>query len=233
MSMHGRVALAVVFGLALAGCSGSSNPPTCSFADPAQLASSKWPKFRADRLNTGTVNNLSVSLNARMQWMFPEAGEPPKGSFIASPVINNDKNDDSSLIYIGSNDGTLYALHMAPAAATPPPTPVSRLSTTFNLTIIPDAITSTALVAVRDGQDAIFVGGGDGDVHGVIPTGAPQVNYWPFPLGGSVHASPNLHVGDGTVYAGSLNGLFAGVCPNGIARFGVSTLSTQSSAAIG
>jgi outer membrane protein assembly factor BamB len=186
-------------------------------------------------MNTGTVNNVSVLPNAQVQWMFPEAGEPPKGSFIASPVINNDKDDDSSLIYIGSTDGTLYALHTgspAHSAGTPSPTPASKLSTSFNLTI-PDAITSTALVAVRDGQDAIFVGGGDSDLHAVIQTGNPQASYWPFLFGEFVSASPTLHVGDGTVYVGALNGLFAGVCPNGIARFGVSAQSIQSSAAIG
>jgi len=203
---------------------------------------STWPKFRANLQNTGTVHDIPVSTNGQILWVFPPVGLPEalKKPFIASPVINQ----DGSLIYIGSADGTLYALYTGslPAIpATPGPTPTCVVApvptpgtrnTCFNLTTT-QPITSTAVAAVRNGNDAIFVGGGDALVYGVDQTGGAQGNHWPFPFSGFLSASPTMNLNDGTVYVGSESGAFAGVCPNGIARFGVSTMSIASSAAIG
>lgn len=218
MTVHQHLALAALFGLTLAGCTGSSSP-TCSFVDPARLANSTWPKFRANLQNTGTVTNVTVSTNpGQIEHMFPPAGDDPKGPFIASPVINS----DGSLIYIGSVDGTLYALRTADLTQ----------NTSFNLTIA-ESITSTAVAALRDGQDAIFMGGGDTRLYALNATGGVQPGFWPYLLSGFISASPTLNVTDGTIYIAGQNGLLAGVCPNGITRFALSTDSIQSSPASG
>jgi outer membrane protein assembly factor BamB len=228
MTTPSRIALTVLFSVTLAGCTSGSNPPTCSFDDPAQMppmpssagSGSAWPKFRANAQNTGAVTNVTVSASGPMQ-MFPAAGDPAKGAFIASPVLNNGEQ----FIYIGSTDGTMYRLSAANLIQDP----------SFNL-VTSQAITSTAVAALRDGQDAIFVGGVNGYLYGANQTG-PQAGYWPFLFSASLSASPALGSSDGTVYVGAANGVFAGICPNGITRFASSTTSTQasiqSSAAIG
>jgi len=47
-----------------------------------------------------------------------------------------------------------------------------------------------------------------------------------------VSAAPTLGA-DGTLYVADLSGLFSGVCPNGVARFSLSTIGLESSPAIG
>jgi len=203
---------------ALAACS-SSSAPTCSFDDPPTLQQSAWPKFRHDRQNTGTVVNANVASNpGALRWVFPTLSEAPRGAFTASPVVNN----GDALIYIGSIDGTEYAINVADG---------TQDHGFFLMTPLP--IASTALLGLRDGKDAVFVAGGDGHLYAVDPTGTALVTNWPFSFNGYVSASPNLNLTDGTVYAGSLAGVLFAVCPNGIERFGVSTVGVQSSAAIG
>jgi len=224
--MSGRLLVLVLtlFSGALAGCTSSSNTAVCSFDSPATLADSAWPKFRHDPYNTGTVTNPLVASNtAQLLWMFPAATDPPKGPFAASPVINGGTTT-APRIYIGSTDGYMYAVDPATGTQDPNFYFVSPLS-----------ITSTALLTRRFGADALFFGGGDGDLWGVDSTGLPQVTNWPAPVTGFLSASPTIGI-DGTVYGASLNGFIAGVCPNGVERFLLSTSVTggvQSSPAIG
>ena len=214
----------------LAACSGGGNStPTCSYDDPAAAAvSSPWPKFHHDEQNTGAVANVQLPGTPTCRWVFPPGGwdscttaltTPPKGAFAASPVINA----DATRIYIGSADGTLYAL--STSDGTQPALTDFSFSTTW-------PIASTALVARRAAGEVVFVGAGDGALYGLTNAGAAQTTDWPNVLGGSISASPSL-VGDGTVCVGSLNGTFVGVCPNGVARFILSTGGNQSSPAQG
>jgi len=230
MTTFSRIALVAVFGLTLGGCTSGNSAPTCSFNDPARMpptpgatpgSGSSWPKFRANVQNTGTVTNITVSMDAQIVKRFPATGNPT-GAFVASPVLNNGE----SALYIGSTDNTMYKLSTDP---TQDSTFLTQ-DTTFNL-VAAQPITSTALVAVRDGQDAIFVGGADGRLYGVTNTGDTQANYWPFATGAYVSASPTIALTDGTLYVGAENGLFNAVCPNGIVRFGGTAQSIESSAA--
>ena len=219
--------LLVLLAGTLAACSGGgSNLPTCSFDDPATLAaSSPWPKFHRDRQNTGTVANASVSGNpGTCRWVFPPGGTgscsnapstPPKGAFAASPVITGDSGDGKR-IYIGSADGTLYALDAKQGTQI----------TSFSFSA-PGSITGAALVATRPVEgEVVFVGASNGYLYGLTDSATAQPTYWPSGIGGSISGSPNIGA-DGTVYVASLVGVVAGVCPNGIARFALSVIGGQ------
>lgn len=219
---------ALLFGGALAGCSGGTSGPTCSFNDPAVLAQSSWPKFRHDRQNTGSLQAAAVMPNPGTpprppRWVFPPLPQS-KGPFAASPVISlppqSSVGETRNVIYIGSTDGTMYAVF---------DDGTQKTDFAFSIT---GRITSTVLLTARDGADAVFVGGGDGAVYGLTASGGAQATYWPSLIGGLVGASPTLG-GDGTVYVGSVNGIFAGVCPNGVERFVLSYAGIQSSPAQG
>ena len=209
----------------VAGCQGGSSGPTCSFDDAAVMARSTWPKFRHDERNTGTVDSSAVYTGlatnpGMLRWVFPPFDETSKGPFPASPSLNADE----SHLYIGSSDSTLYGLLTA----------TGTRDTNFAFAAL-SGITSTALLAVRDGQDAIFVGSNDSHIYGLNATGQVLQNTdWPFSFPGFVSASPTFaNDGSGTIYGGSGNGFVFGLCPNGVSRWGVSITSTQSSPAIG
>lgn len=222
------LALLTAMGLGLLGCQSSST--SCSFASRVTWTQVQWPKFRHDLQNTGTVTDSTVFMNVSANVgqkavgaVFPplQPPQPPKQPFAASPVINNDGSD----IYIGSTDGVLYKLNATDL------TP----DTAFQFSIL-DAITSTALVArLSNGSDALFVGGGSGEILALSGVdGLFQSGSWPVSLGSFISASPTLNPPDGTVYLGSLGGLFTGVCSNGVERFGGFLVGpVQSSAANG
>jgi outer membrane protein assembly factor BamB len=213
-----RWVAAVLVCSTLVSCGGGGGGnPTCSFTDPAVLAQSPCPKFRCDLQNAGSVANAAIMTNpGKLRWAFPPLDQPAKGAFVASPVINASQDR----IYIGSTDGGVYAVYIADGTR----------NTAFNFSIT-TPVTSTALLGVRDGGDAVFVGGGDGNLYAGNSNGIPLASFWPAAPGGYISASPTM-VGDGSVYAVSLTGTVVGVCPNGIDRFVFSTgVSIQSSPA--
>ncbi|MFQ5665519.1 MAG: PQQ-binding-like beta-propeller repeat protein [Candidatus Binatia bacterium] len=220
------MALLVLSVCALASCTtGGGGGATCRFDDPAQLAASSWPKFRHDSRNTGSVDNPNVERNTgQLEWVFPALTEDPKGPFAASPVLNGVATDPASAtrVYIGSTDGRLYAVRVADG------TQDSGFDFSISL-----PITSTVLLGIRDGGDAVFLAGGDGRLYALDSAAMAQPTNWPIVLSGFLSASPALNGTDGTVYTSSLTGFFSGVCPNGISRFGFSTLGIQSSPAVG
>jgi outer membrane protein assembly factor BamB len=163
---------------------------------------------------------------AELLWAFPPMSESPKGPFAASPVINGTAGDPTSetRIYIGSTDGYVYAVD--PADGTP-------AAGFYFVTPFSVGITSTALLTQRMGAEALFFGGGDGNLYGINAAGTAETTNWPSPITGFVGGSPAISTIDGTIYTATLAGLIAGVCPNGVQRFALSTLGVQSSPAMG
>lgn len=224
MSRRPLVVILALCCSAVAGCKGGGGGIVCNFNSPAVLAASAWPKFRHDPQNTGTVTNALVATNSgQLLWMFPAASDPPKGPFAASPVLNGVATEPTSAtrVYIGSTDSYLYAVKTADGTQDP---------TFYFVTDMP--ITSTALVAQRFGADALFFGGGNGDLFGIDGSGNPQPTNWPTLITGFISSSPTITTVDGTVYTASLAGFISAVCPNGVERFAISTAGNQSSPAV-
>jgi len=216
--------LVVVLAVVSAGCDSGSSGPSCSYSNPTTLTASAWPKFHHDVQNTGHIDGVTVAPDGEALWVYPPLTEVRKGAFASSPVLNGNGTEDAptTRVYIGSTDGQFYALNVSDGSA----------DSTFVLqTALP--ITSTGLVGVRKGEEAVFVGIGLGQVYGVNSTAENLADGFPSNLVGYVASSVNLSPVDGTFYTGSLVGEITGLCPNGFARFVFGTLPVQSSPAVG
>lgn len=219
--MSRRIALMVlVVWLPALGCDSGDSPPTCEFTNPAKLAESSWPKFRHDLQNTGTIDDVSLGSNPSIRASF---SSPTGQAFVASPVLGNGSptaGRTDQRVYIGALDGNVYALDADSVERLP--------DSEFQFTAT-NSVLSTALVTQRAGEEAIFLGSADTLIYALTHTGAAQPNFWPFAIGGTIDASPTVNLSDGTVYVGSFNGFFFGVCPNGIQRFTFSGTGSLSS----
>jgi outer membrane protein assembly factor BamB len=219
--MNRHLALLILLAwLPAAGCDSGGKPVTCEFTDPATLAQSSWPKFRRDQQNTGAIDAVSFASNPMVRAIFTN---PTGRAFVASPVLGNGAPGMESTdqrLYIGALDGTVYALDTDTLEQLP--------DSEFQFTAA-NSVLSTSLITTRAAAEAIFVGSADAQIHALTHTGKAQADFWPFFASGSVDASPTVNLSDGTVYAGSLNGGFFGVCPNGIQRFNFTATGSMSS----
>jgi outer membrane protein assembly factor BamB len=140
---------------------------------PVGLAQSPWPKFRGNARNTGRVGSGSAAAGT-LRWSYTTGG-----SVQSSPAIGAD-----GTVYVGSDDGKLYALDGA--------TGVLKWSYTTG-----DGVSSSPAVG-PDGT--VYVGSGDGKVYALDgASGARKCSYSTSAL---VHSSPAIGA-DGTVYVGS------------------------------
>jgi outer membrane protein assembly factor BamB len=223
MSLVHRLVLVALLGSALAGCTSSGNSVTCSFADPPTFPTpaSSWPKFHHDRQNTGRIDevrNLPPALQSAPRWMLAAS----QGGFGAGPALSQ----SDALVYIGGDDGSMYVVNARDDCT------AGTLKARFVLAQA-SGFTSTALVGMRDGKDAIFVGGQGGTLFGIDADGVNLLTNWPAGIAGVVTASPNLSLSTGAVYIGSQDGTFESVCPNGIQQFSIPTSGFSSSPAVG
>jgi len=202
-----------------AGCSSNdSGTIPCSYANHAVLAASSWPKFRHDLANTGNLTGVDLAASAyAVRWVFPARGEAARGPFASSPVLNTSE----SIVYVGSSDANLYAINTLDGSLNSIPVQAGG------------PITATAMAAERFGGDALFVGAGDGILYAIDAGGVVQPQIWPVDYTGFIAASPTTNGVDGSIYTVSVNGQFAGVCPNGVFRFSGVVPSVQSSLAFG
>lgn len=213
--------VALILSMGLAACSGGGGGgPRCSFDNPASFAThSPWPKFHRDAANTGHIVLDDPAAFAALRGEEKSArsfvGRAAEAPFTASPVLS----DDGNVVYIGSNDGVVYAIDTQEWSQIP-----------FNL-ITAQPVVAAGLVARRNDGDAIFVPSIEGQMHAVDAAAEIQLSHWPFSGGIALDKAPNLG-SDGTIYIGSSGGLFFGVCPNGVARFQVS-IGDATAAAIG
>lgn len=120
------------------------------------------------------------------RWEHPPPPWPdPKWTFRANDKIRTTPVLSSPHVFVGSWDGTLYALE--------------ETAGEIDWSIETDGkIDSSPAVA----GDTIYFGSGDGSVYGVdITTGEVR---WTYETGGEIHSSPAVF--DGTVYIGSNDG---------------------------
>ncbi|MCX8073531.1 MAG: PQQ-binding-like beta-propeller repeat protein [Candidatus Binatia bacterium] len=206
-----RVVAGIVVSLlvVLTACS-SGDGVRCSFAQPARLANSSWPKFQRDLQNTGAIRSRTPFEQPLIRAQFRT---PDGGRFFAGPVLGNGGPASSAAdrrLYVGDSNGRMYALDSENL------TPL--LDSEFSF-LITSAIRTTPLVAVRQDQEALFFGSELGFVYAVTQNGSPQPQVWPLNTGGSVGLTVALHPTDGTVYAPSAARALYGICPNGVIRF--------------
>ena len=132
------------------------------------LANSAWPMFRHDEKHTG--RSLYVIPDKPMlKWAFN----------ISSPIGSSPAIGPDGTIYIGADDGKLYAIY-----------PNGTLKWSFKTG---DKITSSPAVA-RDGT--IYVGSYDGYVYAIHPNGTMK---WKFKTISHIHPSPVIDA-SGIVY---------------------------------
>src|SRR5262249_46094927 len=141
-----------IAGVLVVGCAGRAW---------AQLAHTPWPMFRHDVQHTGRSPFLGPQM-PHLRWA------SALGAIESSPAIGSD-----GTIYVGSTDGTLYAV-------TPTGTPKWTFATG-------NAISSSPALG-RDGTLYLYVGGTGHTLYAVTPTGTLQ---WAFaPESGRSAAAP-------------------------------------------
>jgi outer membrane protein assembly factor BamB len=160
--------------LVLAGCGGGSDTYHQKIGEDAGLAQSAWPKFRGDIGNTGHGKGSGASNS--LQWG-TAAGSADRVE--SSPVIGLD-----GTIYIGADDGKVYAIDGATGAIR------------WAVTVQSEGVDSSAAIGV-DGT--VYIGAGKSVVALDPATGAEK---WRFATAGDVESSPTIGP-DGTLYVGA------------------------------
>lgn len=204
----------------LGACS-SSDGVRCSFASPARLAKSSWPKFQRDAQNTGAIASSEV---IRAPVVRAQFRDPGGGQFLTAPVLGNGEASERALdrrVYIGGSSGELFALESTTLTQLPP------AEFSFSITA---RIQTTPLVGTRDGQEVLFFGSELGFLYGIAQNAGRLQTVWPLNTGGATGLAVGLSPTDGTVYVTSTARALYGVCPNGVARFASSSVAPVISA---
>lgn len=132
------------------------------------LAAAPWPMFRHDLHHTGR-SDLYGPRSPALRWRYATGG-----AVRSSPAVAAD-----GTVYVGSDDGYLYALN-----------PNGRLRWRYHTGA---AVESSPAIAL-DGT--VYVGSNDNYVYALNPSGSLK---WRFFTIGMVHSSPAIAV-DGTIY---------------------------------
>jgi len=172
----------------------------------AQPADSPWPMFRQNPQHTGRSPYSCPWTVPYLKWTF-YAGYAGYGSvgIYSSPAIGAD-----GTIYVGSNDGKLYAIN-------------PDGSHSWNFTTGGRVESSPAI-----GADGTIYVGSD-KLYAINPDGSHS---WNFTAGGWVYSSPAIGA-NGTIYVGSSDKLYA-INPDGSHSWNFTTGgSIRSSPAIG
>lgn len=138
----------------------------------------------------------------KVRWSFASGARDDRGGFENAPALDNE-----GTLYIGGNDGILYALDSK----------TGKVRWTFDGVARSGYRTYAIFSSVAIGPDrTIYFGGKNGDLYaireqqGLFRTG-PQV-LWRYRLGSGIQSSPLL-AADGTVYLGDERGIFHAVRP--------------------
>src|SRR5918996_1555194 len=138
----------------------------------------------------------------KVRWSFSSGARDDKGGFENAPAIDNE-----GTLYIGGNDGILYALD----------TKTGKVKWTFDGVARSGYRTYAIFSSAAIGPDrTVYFGGKDGYLYalreqqGFFRSG-PQVP-WRYKLGAGIQSSPLL-AADGTVYLGDERGTFHAIRP--------------------
>ena len=156
----------------------------------------------ADPTGVGGINV------AQGEWVFPILTEP--NEITSSPTVN--PNDGT--IYVGSDDGYVYALK--PAARLADPTGVGGVNTSMGEWRFRTngEIESSAALDPKTGT--IYIGSDDGNVWAINPNGTEK---WRFPTADNdVESSPIIDL-DGTIYIGAKDGKVYALNPDGTQKW--------------
>ena len=150
-----------------------------------------WAMFGHDPQHTGR-SPYNGPINPQLKWAFSTGAD-----IKSSPAIGSD-----STIYVGSNNGKIYAFN-----------PNGRKK--WELATGDEIVSSPAIGA--DGT--IYVGSGDGEIYAVAPDWRIK---WTVTTGDRIISSPSIG-GDGTIYIGSGDGKLYAVAPNGSIKWSATT----------
>jgi len=139
----------------------------------------------------------------KVRWSFSSGARDDKGGFENTPVLDNE-----GTLYIGGNNGILYALD--------PKT--GKVKWTFDGVARAGYRTYAIFSSVAIGPDrTIYFGGKNGDLYALrASTGAFRTTaeaLWRYRLGPGIQSSPLL-AADGTVYIGDERGTLQAVLPS-------------------
>jgi hypothetical protein len=231
------VAVILLAGGVLAACQGSSTQKCSfdqrtELAQPSTTPiSSSWPKFRADPANTGraavdlgtakpqsaellfdgycSVADTQTTLVCRVGERDCPSNQPCVriGTTETTPIISQNVDTATELVFVGSSDGTVYFTSVAGTA----PTFVDPIQVQGTIVGSPLLGRDGTLYVSSTNALSRFITNGTEDTNGTVQNGAG--------LTGFVAASPNIWDNDGTVFVGSQTGNFPAVCSNGVPRF--------------
>lgn len=217
--------------ISAAGCSSNSNAG-CSTKNGTTLATTAWPKFRNDLANTGRTEIEVQREVGDAMLVFPRDGSRI-GTVATTPILDNisrcSKSQEACTvdldcptdeacterdrIVIAATDSSVYILNSDGLLILDQPIDTAG------------SITATPLLGA-DGT--LFVASGDGRLRQYRTDGTIRRS---TTIGGFLSGSPTIG-SDGSIYQGSLGGLFTSICHNGAARFTLGTAQVQSTAAV-
>jgi outer membrane protein assembly factor BamB len=159
------------------------------------LQDSPWPQYRCDHRHTG----LSQYSSGYGHVFY---GESVWSVNLGDRVRSSPAISKSGTIYVGCDDGNLYAVE-----------PNSDIIWSFETE---GAVVSSPALD-RDGT--IYVGSSDNNLYAVLPNGKLK---WSCDLGSDVITSPSIGP-DGTIFVGSMDGVWYALDTEGTVRWSLET----------
>jgi outer membrane protein assembly factor BamB len=166
-------------------------------------------------------NLYAIGTDGRLKWAFPGQPEIRTGFsiVIAGPIRSSPRIGPDGTIYVGADNGAVYALLPAERAEegglkagnwpfhTGPHNLLFVEAPPLLITLGPAVRSSPAI-----GQDGtIYIGADDGNLYAIAPDGTER---WRFHTGGEIHSSPDIGE-DGKIYFGSSDGYLYALNPDG------------------
>jgi outer membrane protein assembly factor BamB len=187
------------------------NPPFVPFSSSGNTANgaftatscAPWPMFHQNLRHSGLSPYSTAGDTGVQKWKFTTGA-----AVFSAPAVGGD-----GTVYLGSDDGNLYAVN-------PDGSRKWKFATGFKVESSP---------AVGD-EGTIYVGSGDDELYAVNPDGSQK---WKFTTGGGVYSAPAVGA-DGTIYVGSQDDNLYAVNPDGSQKWKFTTGGTvDSSPAVG